>query len=208
MLQKLTIMPKILFAAFIISLTWLSVEAQTNTDYIDGTIGNVGQLLQPTRPTVQLPNQMMRVYPLRNDYMDDQIASFPLIIVSHRLGQAFSIKPALGSLSPETWKEKMTYDHDLEINRPWYYSTYLIDQGIKVEYTAGRKAGIYRIEFPAEKSRKTLLMGVYNNGGSEWKFTADREVMAYETYHDDIKVYMYGMFSVKTVPVVDGAKAS
>ena len=200
-----------LFAVVIFNLTYVTAAAQTtqtNADYIDPTIGSVGQLLQPTRPTVQLPNQMMRVYPMRNDYMDDQIASFPLIIVSHRLGQAFSIKPALGKLSAETWKAKMTYDHDLEINRPWYYSTYLIDQGIKVEYTAGRKVGIYRMEFPAEKSRKALLMDVYNDGGSEWKFTSDREVMAHETYHDDVKVYMYGMFSLKIVAAVDGAKAN
>ena len=29
----------------------------------------------------------------------------------------------------------MTYDHDLEINRPWYYSTYLVDDEVKVEFT-------------------------------------------------------------------------
>ncbi|HVW59803.1 MAG TPA: GH92 family glycosyl hydrolase, partial [Puia sp.] len=174
----------------------------------DPTIGNVGQLLQPTRPTVQLPNQMMRVYPMRNDYMDDQISSFPLIIVSHRLGQAFSIKPFLGAPASEAWKTKMTYDHDLEVNRPWYYSTYLIDEGIKVEYTAGKKVGIYRMTFPAGKQRKSLLMDVYNNGGNEWKFVSGKEVMAFETYHEDIKVYMYGTFSVKAAAAVEGRRAA
>src|SRR5580693_1074164 len=62
-------------------------------EYIDPTIGNVGWLLEPTRPTVQLPNQSIRFTPERKDYLDDQIASFPLTIVSHRLGQVFSLKP-------------------------------------------------------------------------------------------------------------------
>lgn len=207
----LTIMPKNLLAVFIVILTYVTATAQTthtNLDDIDPTIGNVGQLLQPTRPTVQLPNQMMRVYPMRSDYMDDQISSFPLIIVSHRLGQAFSIKPFLGAPASEAWKTKMTYDHDLEVNRPWYYSTYLIDEGIKVEYTAGKKAGIYRMTFPAGKQRKSLLMDVYNNGGNEWKFVSGKEVMAFETYHEDIKVYMYGTFNVKAAAVVEGRRAA
>ena len=59
-----------------------------NLKYIDPRIGNVGQLLQPTRPTVQLPNQVIRMYPERSDYLDDQISSFPLTIVSHKIGRA------------------------------------------------------------------------------------------------------------------------
>ncbi|HVV07429.1 MAG TPA: GH92 family glycosyl hydrolase, partial [Puia sp.] len=201
-------MSKKVLAIIAFLLAYTAVFSQTNVDYIDPTIGNVGQLLQPTRPTVQLPNQMMRMYPMRNDYMDDQIASFPLIIVSHRLGQAFSIKPVMGEVSAESWKAKMTYDHDLEVNRPWYYSTYLIDQGVRVAYTAGKKTGIYRLEFPGEKGRRGLLMDVYNDGGCGWRFTADGEVMAFETYHGDIKVYLYGVFNVKTTAMVEGRRAS
>ena len=55
---------------------------KSNTQYIDPTIGNVGHLLQPTRPTVQVPHQMIRMYPVRADYISDQISSFPLNIVS------------------------------------------------------------------------------------------------------------------------------
>src|SRR5882757_3169008 len=62
-----------------------------NLKYVDPRVGNVGALLQPTRPTVQLPNQVMRMYPERADYIDDQISSFPLCIVSHRLGEVFSM---------------------------------------------------------------------------------------------------------------------
>ncbi|MES2308561.1 MAG: glycoside hydrolase family 92 protein, partial [Verrucomicrobiota bacterium] len=60
---------------------------------VDSTIGGVGFLLEPTRPTVHLPNSMVRVYPVRSDQIDDQIKSFPLTIISHRLGELFSIMP-------------------------------------------------------------------------------------------------------------------
>src|SRR5882757_166591 len=142
---------------------------KANVEYVDPTIGNVGQLLEPTRPTVQLPNQLIRFTPQRKDYMDDQISSFPLTIVSHRLGQVFSIKPSIKKISIEEWQSKMTYDHDLEINRPWYYSTYLIDDGIKVEFTAGKKTGFYRFHFP-QANDKSILFDVYNEGEAEWHF--------------------------------------
>src|ERR1700748_1779982 len=68
-------------------------------EYVDPTIGNVAQLLEPTRPTAYLPNQIIRVHPIRKDYLDDQIAGFPLTVISHRLGTAFCIKPTTGSVS-------------------------------------------------------------------------------------------------------------
>ena len=132
-------------------------------DYIDPTIGNVGQLLEPTRPTVQLPNQLIRFTPQRKDFLDDQISTFPFTIVSHRQGQVFSLKPSIGALTDKSWMAKMTFDHALEINRPWYYSTYLVDDEVKVEFTAGKKTGFYRFSFPNVKS-KAILLGVYNGG--------------------------------------------
>ncbi len=178
------------------------VSSKSNLSYVDPTIGNVGQLLEPTRPTVHLPNQMMRMFPMRKDYISDQISSFPLIIVSHRLGEAFSVKPSIRSIGAESWRAPMTYDHDLEVTKPHYYSTYLIDDDVTVEFTPGKKTGIYRFSFPQKKSPRSLLFGVYNRGNSEWNFTSETEVTALETYHDDIKVYLYGVFSQKGKPAV------
>lgn len=167
-----------------------------NLKYIDPLIGNIGQLLEPTRPTVQLPNQMMRMYPNRKDYLDDQIQSFPLIIVSHRLGEAFSLKPSIQKVSLAGFQEKMTYDHDLEVTRPWYYSAYLVNDEVTVEYASGKKAGIYKFEFP-EKAQKNLLFDVYNTGDAQYKFLSDTELTGIETYHGNIKIYLYGVFSEK-----------
>lgn len=113
-----------------------------NLKYIDPLIGNVGHLLQPTRPTVQLPNQMIRMFPQRKDYMDDQISSFPLNVVSHRLGQVFALKPSTQNLEAASWKKRMTYDYDLEVNRPWFYSTNLIEDEVKVAFTPGKRLDI------------------------------------------------------------------
>jgi hypothetical protein len=62
-------------------------QSESLTQYVDPTIGNVGILLQPTRPTAQLPNQSIRMHPVREDYTDDQITYFPLTMASHRNGE-------------------------------------------------------------------------------------------------------------------------
>ena len=77
---------------------WLTaVQSPAQVEYVDPNIGGVGFLLEPTRPTVPLPNSMVRVYPVRRDRLDDQIHSFPLTIISHRLGELFWLMPSDGS---------------------------------------------------------------------------------------------------------------
>ena len=44
-----------------------SLAARAQVDEVDPTIGGQGFMLEPTRPTVSLPNSMVRVYPVRND---------------------------------------------------------------------------------------------------------------------------------------------
>ena len=43
------------------------------TKYVDPTIGNVSQFLVPTYPTFSLPNQMIRMFPLKAEYINDQL---------------------------------------------------------------------------------------------------------------------------------------
>lgn len=171
-----------------------------NLRYIDPRIGNVGWLLQPTRPTVQQPNQLIRVYPERSDYIDDQIASFPLTIVSHRLGEVFSLKPWSAPLTPKSWAKKQTYDRELEVTRPWYYSTYLIDDDITVDFTAGKKTGFYQFSFSDGAKERLLLLDFYNTGKSSWRLTDGYKLEGMETYHGDIRVYSYGELSEKATP--------
>lgn len=187
-----------LFVACLTCILYTGVVAQNtvkpNIEYIDPRVGNMGQLLEPTRPIVHLPNQMIRFAPQRQDYFDDQISGFPLNIVSHRLGQVFSVKPSIKPLTTGSWKTKMPWDYDLEVNKPWHYSTYLVEDEITVEFTPGKKTGWLRFRFPLNK-QPSLLFGVYNGGISSWKFLSPKEVSAVETYNGDIKVYLYGVFS-------------
>ena len=83
--MKSTLLAVTLFAA--------ATSAPAQVEHVDPTIGGVGLLLQPTRPTVHLPNSMVRMYPVRSDQLDDRIRSFPLTIISHRLGELFALMP-------------------------------------------------------------------------------------------------------------------
>ncbi len=80
-------------AVLAIIVAMIAMPAPAQVEYVDPTIGNVGVLLVPTRPTVYMPNSMIRVYPIRSDAMDDQIESFPLTISSHRIQELFSLMP-------------------------------------------------------------------------------------------------------------------
>ena len=208
---------KLLFFPLLITINAFGSPGPVDTtgpvhalEYIDPTIGNVGALLEPTRPTVFLPNKVIRMYPVRKDYMDDCISSFPLTMISHRLGEAFSVKPfigpptthttgAPGPAAPEAWDRRMPYDHDLEITRPWYYSTWLVNDNITVEFTPGEKVGYYRFNFP-EGAERTLLLNVYNGDGSSWHFLSGDVVTGVETWQGDVKIYMYGQFNVAGKP--------
>ena len=190
---------------FVVSLLSISatLSAQTPTRYIDPTIGNVGALLEPTRPTVSLPNQPVRVYPIRKDYLDDQITCFPLTAVSHRLGEAFAIRPSIGPVTPDAWSQRMPYDN--ETTRPWYYSTHLLNTGIIVEYTPGRFTGFYRFSFP-KNTTPSILLDKLNSGPAAWQFTADNKLDGIETWQGNVKVYAHIEFTIPGKPDTSQAK--
>ena len=187
---------QVALTAILLSISCLSAFAQSTAD-IDPTIGNVGQLLEPTRPTASLPNQPVRVYPIRKDYLDDQITCFPLTAVSHRLGEVFALRPVLGPVHADQWSARMPYGN--EVTRPWYYSTYLLQDEITVEFTPGRFTGFYRFTFPAGKI-PALLLDMFNDGESSWHFGRAGELAGMETWQGNIKVYMYGEFSHPGTP--------
>src|SRR5580692_6898298 len=114
-----------------VALLVLPALARAQVECVDPAMGGQGLLLQPTRPTVSLPNCMVRVYPVRNDQLDDQIHSFPLTIISHRLGELFWLMPGDGS--PGAWDHPATYDQEVET--PYYYSATFDDSLIQTEFS-------------------------------------------------------------------------
>src|ERR1700761_5801941 len=120
--------------------------ARAQVQWVDPTMGGQGFMLEPTRPTVSLPNSMVRVYPVRKDQLDDQIRSFPLTIISHRLGELFWLMPAD---SADDWDRAQTYDQ--ETTTPYYFATRFDDSLIRTEFTPAARAGYFRFTFPSGK---------------------------------------------------------
>ncbi len=136
-----------------------SFAQEDYTKYIDPTIGNVARFLVPTYPTIHLPNQMIRMFPIKKDYIADQLDAFPLQVVTHRSAGIMQMRVGLGEISAQSWRQKMNIDHDLEVVHPWFYSTYLIDVDIRVSFVPGVKSAVYKIDFPEGKKKNILIKG-------------------------------------------------
>ncbi len=171
---------------------------KSGISYIDPTIGNVAPLLNSNRPVVHLPNQMVRMFPKRQDHLDMQITDFPLLATNIITPQmVFAIKPSIGEISDTGWYRRLTYDHDLEVTQPWYYAVTLTDDNIRTEFTAGEKTGIYRFTFPAGVKKNLHLSHYYEKGD----FQLNNNTVTGKEYVNDIIhsqkgiAYMYGIFS-------------
>jgi predicted alpha-1,2-mannosidase len=161
-------------------LAWTS-PARAQVEHVDPTIGGVGLLLVPTRPTVHLPNSMIRMHPDRADQLDLRIRSFPLSIISHRHGLQFAIMPGKDA-GPAAW--------DQEITRPYYYSTRFDDSLIRTEFTTAERAGHYRFTFPDGKA----VVRVSNILPGDLKTEGDHAISGEERFME-MKAYVYGEFS-------------
>ncbi|MEO5999446.1 MAG: glycoside hydrolase domain-containing protein, partial [Chitinophagaceae bacterium] len=171
---------------------------RSGVSYIDPTIGNVAPLLNSNRPVVHLPNQMVRMFPKRQDHLDMQITDFPLLAMNIITPQmVFAIKPSTGELTDTGWYRRLTYDHDLEVTRPWYYAVSLTDDNIRTEFTAGEKTGIYRFTFPAGVKKNLHLSHYYEKGD----FQLNGNTITGTEYVNDVIhlqkgiAYLYGLFS-------------
>lgn len=133
-----------------------------NEKYIDPTIGNVSRFLVPTYPTMHLPNQMMRMHPVKRDYISDQIDVFPFFLFAHRHVESPGIKIVPGDVEEKDWEQMMNIDHDLEVVHPWFYSTRLIDQDTTVQFVPARKSAVYKFEFPVGIKQNLLVRGSEN----------------------------------------------
>ncbi len=167
--------------------------------YIDPNIGTVAPLLNMNRPVVHLPNQLIRVFPTQHDYLDMQQTAFPMTTLNVITPQyVFGIKPSVGALLDTGWYRRLTYDHDFEEARPWYYSVLLTDDNIRVEFTAGSRTGIYRFTFPEGVDKNLHLSHYYEHG--EYELVDDHAVAGTEYVEDPGhqqkgRVYLYGAFS-------------
>lgn len=185
----------------------LASAGQAQVEYVDPSMGGQGVLLEPTRPTVSLPNCMVRVYPVRKDQLDDQIHSFPLTIISHRLGELFWLMPVEAG-SGEAWDQPQAYDQEIET--PYYYSARFDDSLIRTEFTPTAHAGFFRFTFPSAKPVVVLA----NRQGGSLSAENDHAISGIEDIESQsdltpgtMHAYVYGEFNAP-VQIEKGAADS
>ena len=151
--------------------------------YVDPTIGNVAKLLVPTYPTYHLPNQMIRMIPISDNYIDDQITAFPLQVTEHRSLGIMRMRLSTGEVTPGAWERRMTRDQDLEVRRPWQYSTYLIDDDITVGFVPGQQCAMYKIEFPGGPAQEPVDSWRRSHAGSRLGRVAFQPARDLQVHH-------------------------
>jgi predicted alpha-1,2-mannosidase len=174
------------------TLLWIGI-ARAQIEYVDPAMGGQGFMLEPTRPTVSLPNSMVRVYPVRKDHLDDQIQSFPLTIISHRLGELFWLMPSDGS--PDGWNQPAAYDQEVET--PYYYSTRFDDSLIQTEFSPTAHCGYFHFTFPSGKPVVLLANrqgGTLSSDGSTVSGT-ENIVSQSDVTPGTMHAFVYGEFS-------------
>ncbi|MBD0404308.1 GH92 family glycosyl hydrolase [Flammeovirga sp. EKP202] len=159
-IDKKVIVNGILFLTMLsfLSLSFQNQKEEDFVDYIDPTIGNVAPFLVPTYPTSHLPNQMLRTFPIRKDYLSDEIKAFPMHVFMHRNAGLFQIKVGKYTDDFSLQNKAMIVDHDLEKYQPWHFTSYLIDEDIRVSFTPSKKSGIYKVDFP-KGSNQLVIKG-------------------------------------------------
>src|SRR5882757_4467446 len=192
--HQVNFMKKNILSLLLLGTFWYRGMAAAPVDLVDPTIGGQAFMLEPTRPTVSLPNSMVRVYPVRKDQLDDRIHSFPLSIVSHRLGELFWLMPSDGAA--DSWNQPQTYDQ--ETLTPYYYATRFDDSLIRTEFTPTERCGYFRFTFPSGKP--VILLA--NRRGGDLTAAGDNCISGMEniTAESDMSAgtmhaYVYGEFS-------------
>ncbi len=153
-------------------------------EYVDTEIGGVGVLLQPTRPTVQIPNQLIRWSPLRADLLDVCIYDYPLTLTSHRQESVFGFLP-LARIPSDGWVWEAGQVYDNERNTPYGYRANL--EGCNIKFSCAPKSGIAEIHFESDEGG-FLRFRILNGKGS-YHLENERELTGEEEFHG-MKAYV------------------
>ncbi|MBQ6192297.1 MAG: GH92 family glycosyl hydrolase [Bacteroidaceae bacterium] len=175
----------------------LSLQGKDNkkslADYADPTIGGVSVLLETTRQTMHLPNEMLRFVPLRSSMLDDWIDDFALQMPNHRRHWVFGFMPFCTSDPESVWSSPGVISN--EETRPYYYSAQL--DGVTFEFAPSKKSGIVRMTFDGEgqhpmRFRSRTPIGFYDHEGSR-VVTGTAEFGPFEC-KENMTAYLYAEF--------------
>jgi len=188
--------PGIFILTIFFTLTSCTENKPETVKYVNPYIGNISHLLVPTYPTVHLPNSMLRFYPNRDNFTTNKMQGFPLNVVSHRGGKAFSLVPFEGDIMEIS--ENKSYTYDDEVITPYSYSVKLDEAGIDLKFTPTEKSGFFSLRFNNKPGNGVIIKST-NQGELNWENNA---ISGFDTF-DGIKVYLWLEFDRKP----DGIKA-
>ena len=140
---------------------------QSNLAAVNPMIGAVGVILEPTRPTVHLPNSLIRVYPAKNDQLDDQIHYFPLTVASHRIASVFAFMPVSGPYDEAIWGRRTGFEQ--EEATPYCYSARLEEPGDTVAFSPAAKSGYFQVSFGGTRDHYLRLANINPEGDIQVK---------------------------------------
>ena len=187
MRQKLS---GLIVLAILITLVSCTGNQPEPVKYINPYIGNISHLLVPTYPTVHLPNSMLRFYPNRDNFTTNKVQGFPLTVISHRGGKAFSLVPFAGNV--EEIPENISYTYDDEIITPYSYSVRLDEPGIDLKFAPAEKSGFFTVRFN-NGSDNGVILRTSNQGELSCE---NNTISGYDTF-DGVKVYLLIEFDRK-----------
>ena len=185
-------MPRHYIFSILASISLLAVscreqEAQP-VDYVNPYMGNISHLLVPTYPTIHRPNQMLRLYPAREDFTSDTMDGLPMAVTSHRGKSAFSLYPATDGLSAG---EIRNYTYDAESISPYSWQVRLCEIDTEVRFSPSDKGGIYELAFPSQSRHNSLMMTAHNG-----KLKIDGAgISGYQNIDEHTRIYIRAEFS-------------
>ncbi len=135
-----------------------SAAEKEPVDYVNPYMGNISHLLVPTYPTIQLPNSLLRVYPVRGDYTANRVGGLPVITTTHRERSAFNIFPFVGSGKSVHFRP---LSYDLEEIKPYYYGVYFDEIGVDAKFTPSHQSAIYSLDYSGKDST-TIIIRTYD----------------------------------------------
>jgi predicted alpha-1,2-mannosidase len=160
----------------------LASSAKEPVDYVNPYMGNISHLLVPTYPTVQLPNSMMRIFPVRSGYTADRLNGLPVIVTNHRRVSSFTLTPFTGNEE----RQPRWLNYDRERITPYRYQVYLEDDAIEVDYAPSHQSALYTFTF--EQGGRPNLLFECRRG----KLIArDNTISGYQQLNDKTNVYFY-----------------
>jgi predicted alpha-1,2-mannosidase len=122
--------------------------------------------------------------PARREFVTDRMQGFPLNVPSHRQGNVLMLMPFSGDV--EKLNTGINYRYDHEISKPYQYSVFLDDYGIKVDFAPAAKSAIFSFTFEEDGQPAVMLRTV---GSGEMK-ADENTISGFENFHG-VKHYFY-----------------